>query len=137
MFDFFIVGGDKRLSYMANLLTYKGFKVLAYDLDGENLNEKVKQVSSIKFALKNSKNIIGPIPFSKDFAYLNSRTKKIYIEEILCNLKSHNKLFGGGFNGGFDCFCGYRFYCLLPQILFLSYILLIGFYAGIPGLKIF
>ena len=105
MFDFFIVGGDKRLSHMANLLAYKNFKVLAYDLDGENFNENVKQVNSIKFALKNSKNIIAPIPFSKDFTYLNSKNKKIHIEEILCNLKNHNKLFGGGFNNKILNFC--------------------------------
>ncbi len=83
---------------MANLLAYKNFKVLAYDLDGENLNENVKQVSSIKFALKNSKNIITSIPFTRDFINLNSKSRKIPIEEILFNLKSHHKLFGGGFN---------------------------------------
>lgn len=90
---------------MANLLAYKKFKVLAYDLDGENFNENVKKASSIKFALKNSKNIIGPIPFTRDFINLNSKSGNVRIEEILFNLKSHHKFFGGGFNNKILNFC--------------------------------
>lgn len=94
-FDFFIIGKDKRLAYMANFLAYKNFKVLTYDLDCNVLNKKIKRANSMKCALKNSKNIICPIPFTKDFVHLNSNNKKISIKEITDNLTYENRVFGG------------------------------------------
>ncbi len=94
-FDFFIVGGDKRLTFMANLLAYKNFKVLVYDSNEESLNKSIKQTNSIKYALKNSKNVIAPIPFTKDLKYLYSKNKKIKIKEITSYITGKNRLFGG------------------------------------------
>ena len=94
-FDFFIAGEDKRLAYMANFLAYRNFKVLAYNLDCKILNRKIKRTNSMKCALKNSKNIIFPIPFTKNSIHLNCKNKKIFIDEILKNLTSENRVFGG------------------------------------------
>lgn len=104
-FDFFIIGKDKRLAYMANFLTYKNFKVLTYDSDCKVLNKKIKRANSMKNALKNSKNIICPIPFTKDFININSCNKKIYINEILENLSYKNIVFGGKIPKKFSNIC--------------------------------
>ena len=104
-FDFLIIGKDKRLAYMANFLAYKNFKVLAYDLDCTILNKKIKRTNSMKCALKNSKNVICPIPFTQDFIYLNSKNKKIYIKEILENLSGENRVFGGEIPKKFLDYC--------------------------------
>ena len=97
LFDFFIIGEDLRLISLANLFDYKDFNVLVYETDCEKLNKKIKQTNSIKFALKNSKNIICPIPFTKDNVFLNIKNKKIYIKNILKHISHKNRMFGGCF----------------------------------------
>ncbi len=105
IFDFFIVGGDDRFSYMANLLAYKNFNVLGYHLNDKILNDNIKQTNSIKFALKNSKNIVCSIPFTKDNIFLYSNDRKIYIKDFLCYVSKENRLFGGCFPDSFLKFC--------------------------------
>ena len=105
IFDFFIVGGDERLTRMANLLTYKNFNVLGYDLHEKILNKKIKQTNSIKFALKNSKNIICSIPFTKDNILLSSNDRKIYIKDFMSYISQKNRLFGGKIPSNILKFC--------------------------------
>lgn len=100
-FDFLIIGNDRRFSNFANHLASKKFKVLVLNVNNENFNKAVKKTNSLRFAVKNSKNIICSIPFSRDFVYLNIKNKKIPIEEFLSYLSSENILFGGCFTENF------------------------------------
>ncbi len=104
-FDFLIIGNDKRFSHLANYLALKKFRVLVLNMNCEVFDKAVKKTNSLKFAVKNSKNIILSIPFSRDFVYLNTNNKKIPIEEFLSYLTSENVLFGGCFTEKFlkDC----------------------------------
>ncbi len=95
LFDFFIVGGDKRLVYMAKFLLDKNYKVLTYGLEFNTTNIKIKKTDSLKYGIKNSKNIICPIPFTKDYIFLQCSSKKIYIRQLLMHISSYNNLFGG------------------------------------------
>ena len=104
-FDFLIIGNDKRFSQFANYLALKKFKVLVLNMNCEVFDKSVKKTSSLKFAVKNSKNIILPIPFSRDFVHLNTKNKKISIEEFLNYLTCENVLFGGCFTEKFLKVC--------------------------------
>ena len=95
LFDFFIVGGDKLLVYMAKFFAKKNYKVLTYGLYLNVVNSKIKRTDSLKYGIKNSKNIVCPAPFATDYIFLQCSGKKIYIRQLLMYISSYNNLFGG------------------------------------------
>lgn len=98
-FDFLIFIADERFLHVANFLYNKNFKVLVFGLFYKNkiLNSKIKRTNSLKFAIKNSKNIICSIPFTRDFVFLNAKGRCISINKFLSYLSFKNNLFGGMF----------------------------------------
>ncbi len=97
LFDFSIIGGDDRQAYMADNLSDMNFKIITYGLKLKTTNEKIKQANSIKDALKHSKNVICPIPFTRDNVSVVSQVKNfsLLIQELKNNLNSKHRVFGG------------------------------------------
>ena len=69
-FDYAIIGGDKRLVYVACMLTQKDFKVITYGMDTNNNDYLI--AASLEEAVINSKNIICPIPLTRDNINISS-----------------------------------------------------------------
>ena len=102
-FDFLIFANDERFLHLANFLYDKNFKVLVFGSSYKDkiLNKKIEKTNFLKFAIKNSKNIICSIPFTKDFVFMLLQNKKISIDRFLSYLSFKNVLFGGMFSEKF------------------------------------
>lgn len=101
MYDFAVLGGDLRQSYMAKQLSERGFSVITYGIvSGE------KQADSMEEAVVNARALIGPIPFSKDRENLVSMAcrEDFGIEDVKRCLTKGQSIFAGCIP---DDFCGY------------------------------
>lgn len=98
-YDFAIIGGDLRQIYMAKELADRGCSVLAYGLDGAQLNDACPISESLWEAVTSCKYIILPIPVSKDGKTILSCTKQadLNLEELCRSLNPSHKLYGGCF----------------------------------------
>lgn len=97
-----VIGGDLRSLKLIQLLEKDGFKVYTYGFDlADEItdNENIKICSSLKEALKKSKLVIGPIPFSSDRQNLLTpfSDEKITIEEFITNIED-KKILAGNFS---------------------------------------
>ncbi|WP_290756948.1 dipicolinate synthase subunit DpsA [Anaerostipes sp.] len=101
MYDFAVLGGDMRQSYMAKQLSDRGFSVITYGIMSEG-----KQADSMEEAVVNAKVLIGPIPFSKDRENIVSMEccSDFGIEDIKRCLQKGQSIFAGCIP---DDFCGY------------------------------
>ena len=65
--DFTILGGDKRIAYIAPVLAARGYRITCFHTSSIPLenNPAICHVSSIKKALENTSVIIAGIPFAK------------------------------------------------------------------------
>lgn len=97
LFDFSIIGGDDRLSYMANNLSDMNFSVVTYKTTSKINDQKIKQATSIKDAVITSKNIICPIPLTRDGISITNKLKicNLSILELQNNLNSSQNFFAG------------------------------------------
>ncbi len=69
MENFSIIGGDKRMIYLANELVKDGNNVFTYgheNLENIMYNKKIKKCDSLETAIYNSEIVISSIPFTKD-----------------------------------------------------------------------
>ena len=89
---FLIIGGDNRQLYMADYLENLGYSVQIYGLPEinriccRNLSEEIK----------NTKNIILPLPVSKDGKYLFSTVQmKETIDDLSSMFNENNRIFAG------------------------------------------
>jgi len=97
LYDFAIVGGDLRQVYMANELTNLGFSVVVYGLDSGYLSEMCTIANSLNDAISHAKNIVGPIPLTKDKKTVVCQIKKEDLTlENLKNLLNENHVFFAG-----------------------------------------
>ena len=82
---------------MAKLLCEKGLDVITYRLiKSEEFN--LNTTDDISYAMNFSKNIVSPIPFSKDKNHITDfleKGNKLSVEEFLSHLKSNHYLIGG------------------------------------------
>lgn len=78
LYDFAIIGGDLRQNYMAAMLDKRGYRVIAYGLDVQELTlpGDVKTASSLAEAIAAARIVIGPIPLSKDRITISCKVKK-------------------------------------------------------------
>ncbi len=103
VYDFAVIGGDERLFYLANLLNKKKYSVIGHNVfKCKTENISFKKTNSFEKAILSAKNLIFPIPFSRDNIFINSKhsKKKLEIETLFKNLnkKIENQLiFGGSF----------------------------------------
>ena len=93
--NFLIIGGDSRQLYMADYLEKLGYSVQIYGLPN-----KIKVCcASLVDEVKNCKNIILPLPMTKDGKYLYSIVPmKEKIEDIVSYLTSEHSVFAGMIN---------------------------------------
>lgn len=102
LFDFAVVGGDRRFFYLAKFLKSKNFNVIGFNL--ANLTKEVcgvEAASSLKQALLYSKNWILPIPVSRNGVFLNFSDEfgsQFRIKELLGLVKKSTGVFGGSFS---------------------------------------
>lgn len=97
MYDFAVIGGDRRQVYLANYLKNRRYRVLVYGTEERDLDQGCKQAESLLDAVTSANCIIGPVVFSKDGKQIVSKQKKnpMKVEELLSALKSGQSLFGG------------------------------------------
>lgn len=95
--DFAVVGGDRRLFYLAKYLHKKNFKVVGFNLSilkNDKFNFKI--LNSLEQVISSSKNIVGPIPFSRDENLINCDcSSNIPIKSFLNCLSKKNSVLAG------------------------------------------
>lgn len=90
MYNFLLLGGDKRQLYLSQIIAKNGFHTtIHYDNSDSSF--------SLEKAIKNNHFILFPIPFTKDEINLFSINKMedLGIEDILILLTSRHTIFGG------------------------------------------
>jgi len=117
-FDFVIIGGDKRQVYLAEILAGKGYKVITYAADSEDLPKGCNRAESLREAVAASDTVITPIPMLTGGEILHNfppnagegefpKTK--HQDLSLNNLKNYLEegqiLFGGCMPGEMVSFC--------------------------------
>ena len=58
-----VIGGDKRQMYLARILAKKGYEVAVYGLCERVHDERIREATSLKEALKEVDAAVGPVPF--------------------------------------------------------------------------
>ena len=58
-----VIGGDKRQVYLARILAEKGYEVAVYGLCERVHDERIREATSLKEALKEVDAAVGPVPF--------------------------------------------------------------------------
>jgi dipicolinate synthase subunit A len=97
LYDFAVVGGDRRQAYLANYLKNRRYRVIVYGIEEEHLDRECKAAKSFSEAVTQAECIIGPVLFSKDGKTLVAGKKKVKMElkELAEYLKEGQKVFGG------------------------------------------
>lgn len=95
-FDFSVIGGDERTSYMAVLLAEKGFNVACYETAHKVSSDKILHTDSLKEAVTNSATVITGIPCIRN-NILETRNKEhqICADKLLSLLSPKQNFFGG------------------------------------------
>ena len=92
---FAIIGGDKRQSYLAEMLIHDGFSVRAFG------NSFTENTETLELALEGSDILLLPFPLSPDGIYLNSSPqheislKTLFTKAVQYGVK---RIFGGAIN---------------------------------------
>lgn len=117
MFDFFVIGGDMRQAYLADILQRQGYQVsdfllpqlrreekpqggsLLFELlqDSDLITQEKSQQIDFLARLSESFAVLAPIPLSKDGIILNSTKEntKISLDFIIEHLKEGQYFFAG------------------------------------------
>lgn len=113
MFDFLVLGGDMRQTYLADILTKQGYKVAKYLLpeipseQREALSFEIQPVTELLSAYSNKEEallkikeagiILAPIPITKNNKSLNHKMNHIdlTLDELYENLRNGQTLIGG------------------------------------------
>lgn len=91
-----VIGGDKRLFYLAEKLEESFTNVITYGVAGGEGLTKSKIAESLKDAMAKADIIVTPIPFTRDKVTLFADAQvQIDIKDFLDNLYSGQILFGG------------------------------------------
>lgn len=94
-----IIGGDLRIAELAKIMASEGTKVYTYGLEKANLtDENIISCKSLEeLAKKDSKLIIGPVPFSKNQNTISApfALAEIYIENFIKVVKSGSIFISG------------------------------------------
>ncbi len=97
LFDFALIGGDERLTYMAENLSDMKYNVTTYCLDVKEQKTNVFAAKSLKDAIESAKVLICPTPFTFDNKTIVSKALNcvLSIEEFKNNITKNNILFAG------------------------------------------
>ncbi len=104
-YDFAVIGGDNRQLFLADLLSRQNTRVCYYGLTPCALSSKyipcfingtITACSSLKEALTNSQNIIGPTPLCKDTTHVSSSsTIGIELKDFISYCSKDQKIYAG------------------------------------------
>ena len=96
-YDYAVIGGDLRQTYLALELTKSKSAVCSFALCQPAQTNAVKTFSSLEAAVSNSSCIVCPVPFTKDGINLNQKAMKgnLNINQFLKNLKPAQRLYAG------------------------------------------
>lgn len=97
MYDFAVIGGDRRQVYLANYLKNRRYRVIVYGTEEQDLEQECKTAESLLDAVTSANCVIGPVVFSKDGEKIVSKQKKssMEVKELLEALTGGQSLFGG------------------------------------------
>lgn len=97
---FTIVGGDKRIVYLANILADDGYIVNTYGIENSELSDKVNRTSCLNEAIDLGEVVIGPLPCSLDGETVNCayHNEKIFLKDIFKTMNKTQLFFGGYIN---------------------------------------
>lgn len=97
LYRFAVIGGDMRQVYLAEILAKRGYKVSVYGLERKVDISGIKEVQSLKDALKEADVIAAPVPFLKsDKIFGNREFSELTTENILQYAKTGSLFFAGG-----------------------------------------
>lgn len=102
--SFTVLGGDLRISTLANLLVGDGNEVFVFGMENANfLNEKIVKCKNINDAISFSNIIIGSIPFSKskDEMYAIFSDEHIKISDLIKGDNSKKLFIAGNISNDF------------------------------------
>lgn len=100
-YDYAVIGGDLRLSYLAGELAAKGCRVchyaLCHSLSQISAAERFMPAASLEAAVNSATCVVCPIPFSKDQVILNQSgiKKNIYLKQMIPLLSAGQHFFAG------------------------------------------
>ncbi|BBF41944.1 dipicolinate synthase subunit A [Lachnospiraceae bacterium KM106-2] len=105
LYDFAVIGGDNRQLFLADLLSKKNVKTCYYGLNPCALpsryipcffNQTITASASLEEAIRSSKYIICPTPFSKDQTYVTTATTLgIPVDHLLEYTACDQVIYGG------------------------------------------
>lgn len=91
-----VIGGDKRLMYMAQRLAESGCFVTTYFVENESLLKNVRRAHSMGEALTKAHIVVTPVPFSKDGVHIFSKApSELTMKEFFHSIKENQIIFGG------------------------------------------
>jgi len=101
-YDAAVIGGDSRQTYLASLLEKSGYKIITFGLNMNIPDTNLNLSTSYEQAIKLSKTIIAPIPFSRDKNYITGlsndaleKGNELSVENFLSCLNHGHYLIGG------------------------------------------
>ncbi len=104
-YDIAVIGGDRRIAYMAPFFREKGYRVIGYKIS--RINGKAAETDgtaeTLKQAVESAEIIVGGIPMEKKGI--------VNIKELSRHLRKHHKVFGGILPEAFRQECDERGIC--------------------------
>lgn len=96
-YDFAVIGGDQRQYYLAKMLKVNGYQVCTHLLDSFQKEGELPVVDSLESAIKDSKNILAPIPFDflKPELSLQKLEQTTFLEWLEQSMERGQALFAG------------------------------------------
>lgn len=90
-----IIGGDLRIVKLAEMLIEEGVEVFSYGLEKTDIVD-LNKCNTLEDAVKSSKVVLGPIPFSSNGKNINTpfSDKKISVDEFINNLSGKTLIAG-------------------------------------------
>ena len=95
-----VIGGDKRQVYLARILAKKGYEVAVYGLCERVHDERIREATSLKEALKEVDAAVGPVPFIRSGKITGTyEVPDMNVEMLLDELPDNAVFFAGNIPG--------------------------------------
>lgn len=94
-YDFAVIGGDRRMVYMARSLQQQGVKVCTYGLCTKEQMKTEFRAGNIEKAVREADTVVLPIPVSKNQTELFCQERKMLLTEIVQLMEPGQRIAGG------------------------------------------
>lgn len=95
-----VIGGDKRQVYLARILAKKGYEVAVYGLCERVHDERIREATSLKEALKEVDAAVGPVPFIRSGKIMGTyEVPDMNVEMLFDELPENAVFFAGNIPG--------------------------------------